>query len=193
MACFGRSGRGCWCERAASVFQKLFWQPRLREWVSSARAFCGEAANRRPANSCTPPCDSPNALGMRASTLSLRPWHQLLQSRSRAPSLRFTFASASARQVSCGHGPLHLVQRPLSLLQHRAYHSAHVHQDEPTIYALSTASGKAAIAVIRISGSACRQVLRLCVDQQHATHCATDIRKALSLDSLPKATIRDTS
>ena len=32
---------------------------------------------------------------------------------------------------------------------------------QPTIYALSTASGRAAIAVIRISGSACRQVSKI--------------------------------
>ncbi|KAF1939188.1 tRNA modification GTPase mss1 mitochondrial precursor [Clathrospora elynae] len=47
------------------------------------------------------------------------------------------------------------MRRPLSGLQRRLYHSNH---DEPTIYALSTASGKAAIAVIRVSGPACRQI-----------------------------------
>ncbi|KAF9701165.1 hypothetical protein EKO04_000316 [Ascochyta lentis] len=48
--------------------------------------------------------------------------------------------------------PLH---RPVSLTQRRQLHSP---TEEPTIYALSTASGKAAIAVIRISGPACRQI-----------------------------------
>jgi tRNA modification GTPase len=43
----------------------------------------------------------------------------------------------------------------VSLIQHRQLHS---HHEEPTIYALSTASGKAAIAVVRVSGPACRQV-----------------------------------
>ena len=40
-------------------------------------------------------------------------------------------------------------------MHHRQLHS-HLH--EPTIFALSTASGKAAIAVIRISGPACAQI-----------------------------------
>ncbi|KAF2128878.1 tRNA modification GTPase mss1 mitochondrial precursor [Dothidotthia symphoricarpi CBS 119687] len=49
------------------------------------------------------------------------------------------------------------VQQPLKSPQYRLYHSSSLSYEEPTIYALSTASGKAAIAVIRISGPACRQ------------------------------------
>ncbi|KAF3050887.1 mitochondrial splicing system protein [Didymella keratinophila] len=41
---------------------------------------------------------------------------------------------------------------------HTARHAIHARLHEPTIYALSTASGKAAIAVIRISGPACAQI-----------------------------------
>ena len=47
------------------------------------------------------------------------------------------------------------MRRPMS---HTQYRHCHSQVEEPTIYALSTASGKAAIAVIRISGPACRQV-----------------------------------
>ncbi|KAJ4287536.1 hypothetical protein N0V90_012239 [Kalmusia sp. IMI 367209] len=42
--------------------------------------------------------------------------------------------------------------------QGRKVHSSHPTVEEPTIYALSTASGRAAIAVIRVSGPACRRV-----------------------------------
>ncbi|KAL1653564.1 mitochondrial splicing system protein [Didymella pomorum] len=59
--------------------------------------------------------------------------------------------------VDTGHASRSL-RRPLSgtgVEHHRQFHS---HFHEPTIYALSTASGKAAIAVIRISGPACAQI-----------------------------------
>ncbi|UPX18482.1 mitochondrial splicing system protein [Ascochyta rabiei] len=46
---------------------------------------------------------------------------------------------------------------PVTLIQHRRFQSG---VEEPTIYALSTASGKAAIAVIRLSGPACRQIYK---------------------------------
>lgn len=42
--------------------------------------------------------------------------------------------------------------------QRRFLHPSHTHVQEPTIYALSTAPGRAAIAVIRVSGPACKQV-----------------------------------
>ncbi|KAF1961097.1 P-loop containing nucleoside triphosphate hydrolase protein [Byssothecium circinans] len=48
----------------------------------------------------------------------------------------------------------------LSIPQRRHSHLDGSHIDDPTIYALSTASGKAAIAVIRISGPACRQIYK---------------------------------
>ncbi|KAH7371976.1 GTP-binding protein TrmE N-terminus-domain-containing protein [Pyrenochaeta sp. MPI-SDFR-AT-0127] len=58
---------------------------------------------------------------------------------------------------------LHRARNSLSLAQYRPYYSSITTQDEQTIYALSTAPGKAAIAVIRISGPACRQIYeRLC-------------------------------
>ncbi|KAF2119151.1 GTP-binding protein TrmE N-terminus-domain-containing protein [Lophiotrema nucula] len=56
------------------------------------------------------------------------------------------------------HGITYSPRGPLSLSQGRLHHSALSARDEPTIYALSTASGRAAIAVIRISGPACRQI-----------------------------------
>ncbi|KAF2016652.1 P-loop containing nucleoside triphosphate hydrolase protein [Aaosphaeria arxii CBS 175.79] len=49
---------------------------------------------------------------------------------------------------------------PLGLTHIRFSHFQHWQQDEPTIYALSTASGRAAIAVIRISGPAVSHVYR---------------------------------
>jgi hypothetical protein len=152
--------RDCRCERAER-HPEIILAAKTSRVGPSARAFCGEGANHRPANNRTPPCDNPIALGMRALTSSLRCCHQLIQSRSRAASFSIALPPAGARQAGSGHGAHRSIQRPLSLLQHRRYHYAHTPQDEPTIYALSTASGKAAIAVIRISGSACRQVLRL--------------------------------
>ena len=56
------------------------------------------------------------------------------------------------------HATADTVRRPLSHLQCRLYQTEHVSCEEPTIYALSTASGRAAIAVIRVSGPACREV-----------------------------------
>ncbi|KAF2491819.1 P-loop containing nucleoside triphosphate hydrolase protein [Lophium mytilinum] len=52
-------------------------------------------------------------------------------------------------------------RRPLSPKSHRNYHTGNssvIHHEDSTIYALSTAPGKAAIAVIRISGPACLQI-----------------------------------
>ncbi|KAH9878796.1 hypothetical protein IAQ61_002070 [Plenodomus lingam] len=46
----------------------------------------------------------------------------------------------------------------LKPVHQRQYHASTPLHDDPTIYALSTAPGRAAIAVIRISGSACRQI-----------------------------------
>ncbi|KAF2183875.1 P-loop containing nucleoside triphosphate hydrolase protein [Zopfia rhizophila CBS 207.26] len=55
------------------------------------------------------------------------------------------------------------MRRPLRQLQRSLYHSSLNNQEDTTIYALSTASGKAAIAVIRISGPAYEQIYqRLC-------------------------------
>ncbi|KAH7117908.1 tRNA modification GTPase mss1 mitochondrial precursor [Dendryphion nanum] len=56
------------------------------------------------------------------------------------------------------HGHYHPIRRPLSLTHVRSAHSNINDFAEPTIYAISTASGRAAIAVIRISGPACTQI-----------------------------------
>ncbi|KAL1795510.1 hypothetical protein ACET3X_005734 [Alternaria dauci] len=72
--------------------------------------------------------------------------------RLRAPRLP---AFSLIRTTSPQCGPRHHVQRILNAHTERAYHTSH---EEPTIYALSTANGRAAIAVIRVSGPACRQI-----------------------------------
>jgi tRNA modification GTPase len=45
-------------------------------------------------------------------------------------------------------------------LSRRIPYSTKLHHDEPTIYALSTASARAAIAVVRVSGPACAQIYK---------------------------------
>ncbi|KAH6642681.1 tRNA modification GTPase mss1 mitochondrial precursor [Boeremia exigua] len=86
---------------------------------------------------------------MRAATLSARSSRQFLRQTCRPARLQRSCLSTCRDAID---QPL---RRPVSLVQRRQFHS---YLDEPTIYALSTASGKAAIAVIRISGPACRQV-----------------------------------
>ncbi|KAH0609742.1 uncharacterized protein H6S33_012288 [Morchella sextelata] len=78
---------------------------------------------------------------------------------------------ATACRRSTGHGTLRfLPQRPLapsrrstrsssSLRPSKPLHEAAPHHDSPsTIFALSTAAGKSAIAVVRISGPACMDI-----------------------------------
>ena len=87
-----------------------------------------------------------------------------------------------ARIASLHHEPLH-VQRALTC-QPRLYHTD---SKEPTIYALSTASGRAAIAVIRASGPACRQVCTLHPMIDFPSLRFVDIRRAMSLYSVSEA------
>jgi tRNA modification GTPase len=61
-------------------------------------------------------------------------------------------------QVFHIHGAPHRCRRAMTQPQRRPYHLRPLNHENSTIYALSTASGKAAIAVIRISGPACIQV-----------------------------------
>lgn len=95
---------------------------------------------------------APSQLGMRAivSALNRTCYHNV-----RSPSIRFVCRYASLNASPTKALPLYRVQRTLRESQRRLYHIDH---GEPTIYALSTASGRAAIAVIRVSGPACRQV-----------------------------------
>jgi hypothetical protein len=190
MACLVRFGRDCRCERVERRLE-IILAAKTSRVGPSARVFCGEAAQRATGlPHRTPPCDNPVALGMRASTPSLRCCRRLLASRSRAALFSISLPPTEARPAFLGHGAHYLIQRPLRQLQRRTYHSTH--HDEPTIYALSTASGKAAIAVIRISGSACRQVLTYTSSPPRTPNSrATDLRRALSLSSLPEATICD--
>ncbi|KAF1844933.1 tRNA modification GTPase mss1 mitochondrial precursor [Cucurbitaria berberidis CBS 394.84] len=62
------------------------------------------------------------------------------------------------RSTPLQYGIKDRIRGPLSTLQYRPHYSNPLRHDEPTIYALSTASGKAAIAVIRASGSACTKI-----------------------------------
>ncbi|KAF2203668.1 P-loop containing nucleoside triphosphate hydrolase protein [Delitschia confertaspora ATCC 74209] len=55
-------------------------------------------------------------------------------------------------------GQFNTAPRHLRRYERRQYHSNISHQEDTTIYALSTATGRAAIAVIRISGPACKQI-----------------------------------
>jgi hypothetical protein len=143
---------------------------------------------------CTPPCHNPIALGMRASIRSFRCRHP-----SRLISKLPALSSHHSIPIEAGraclyNGSHHSIEQPLSLLHRREYHPTAFCQDEPTIYALSTASGKAAIAVIRVSGAACRQVLLFPSSSQlRQTESMPDIQRAMSLDSLPKATSCDSA
>ena len=96
-----------------------------------------------------------NQLGMSAIVAALsrtchrRAWTYLILP-------RHDFSSLSYSRTGALHGaPFHRVRPTLREPQHRLYHADH---DNSTIYALSTASGRAAIAVIRVSGPACKQV-----------------------------------
>jgi hypothetical protein len=94
--------------------------------------------------------------------------------------------SNGSRRSFLHHEPFHGIPHTLRVHQHHLYHSGH---DEPTIYALSTASGRAAIAVIRVSGSACTQVSASPSRKSQHTQCAIDLRGPLPFDDLPKASI----
>jgi hypothetical protein len=96
-----------------------------------------------------------NALGMRAIISSLRRSHNSLPRVYHASISHLSTLSNGPQRSLLHQSPHHATTHTLNACQHRLYHS---NTDEPTIYALSTASGRAAIAVIRVSGSACRQV-----------------------------------
>lgn len=96
-----------------------------------------------------------NQLGMRAKFAALsRICHLRLRDHT-VPS-HYVFNSLNCSRIrALHHKPHHHVQLTLKESQRRVYHANH---EDSTIYALSTAPGKAAIAVIRISGPACNQV-----------------------------------
>jgi hypothetical protein len=98
-----------------------------------------------------------------------------------------------AGPASLRHRILHDVWQLSSLLQHRNYQSTYIRHEDPTIYALSTAPGKAAIAVIRASGPACKTVQLHTILRQSQSNLAIDIQWIVSLDCLPEATLCDTS
>ncbi|CAI6333998.1 unnamed protein product [Periconia digitata] len=72
---------------------------------------------------------------------------------------------------------------------YRQLHSQAISVNEPTIYALSTASGKAAIAVVRISGPACRQIYeRLCPSTAFPKPRYATLRKLYAPNAPPSPT-----
>jgi hypothetical protein len=108
-----------------------------------------------------------------------------IQSRSRPCLIGIASRSLHVTRIlSLRHEPLHHVQRVLTTSQPRLYHTD---TEEPTIYALSTASGRAAIAVIRVSGPACRQVRILHTITHLRPSHVIGIQRAVSLCSLPQA------
>ena len=128
--------------------------------------------------------DAMTQLGMRTVVVSSLRRNQFGQFK--APYLLSTFSTC--RLINA---PLNHIQRALRVPQPRLYHIAH---HEPTIYALSTAAGRAAIAVIRISGPACRQVGQFFQHiSQPAAESSSDIRSTLSLNCLSKAPICDSA
>lgn len=101
------------------------------------------------------------SLGMRALVSPFARGHQQVlktYTRSAAPA---SFAINEPRVAWLPYCLHYNIRRSLSLEQQRKLHVDNAIPTEPTIYALSTASGKAAIAVIRISGAACKQVRRI--------------------------------
>lgn len=73
-------------------------------------------------------------------------------------------------------------------------HDQPVHESGPTIYALSTAPGRAAIAVVRISGPRCLQVRYISyADVKLAKRYHVDIPIVMPGQTFPKATICDTA
>lgn len=131
------------------------------------------------------------ALGMRALILNINASRRLTVGN---PASILSCVHPSIRRFQHGslrHGSSYASFRctPLRLkpIQQRFYHASISNLDEPTIYALSTASGRAAIAVIRISGSACRQVLISVALLSTLSSPALDISSALPNGRIPQA------
>ncbi|KAF2267592.1 P-loop containing nucleoside triphosphate hydrolase protein [Lojkania enalia] len=100
---------------------------------------------------------------MRASIRPLRRIHQISSNKHRL--LTATFVRPPFGRLHGLHYPVVIPnsQRTLGPPHTRLYHYDVFNREDPTIYALSTAPGRAAIAVIRISGPACRQIYqRIC-------------------------------
>lgn len=95
---------------------------------------------------------------MRASIPSLGRIYQLSSRRLQFAAAQSPLVPIEERSWLHRHGTRNSIRSPLSICQTRSHQSSPIHHEQPTIYALSTAPGKAAIAVIRISGPACRQV-----------------------------------
>jgi len=73
-------------------------------------------------------------------------------------SIGLGLVSIGRQQLLHRHGGFQHYRRALTHPQRHPYHPRSFSDEDSTIFALSTASGKAAIAVIRISGPACIQV-----------------------------------
>lgn len=137
---------------------EIFWTlPRFQvgpQTLVSAKtsSVWGERVNQQASISTPYHAVRLRNLGMRAVASLITRIHGLTR-QACAPTLSRSTSLVLAHPSHVLH---HNGRRPLSLPQLRPYHSRLA--GEPTIYALSTASGKAAIAVIRISGPACKQV-----------------------------------
>lgn len=93
---------------------------------------------------------------MRALVLSPRAIHA---ARRRCPAALQYRGTHAAEPASCRRSAWNYQsRRALSHAQQQSCPLSHPPTVEPTIYALSTASGRAAIAVIRVSGPACKRV-----------------------------------
>ena len=136
---------------------KTFWRG-IQDFGGPAAqgpSFAEKERTATRAMQTPPPCErqpNPRALGMRAVIASIRSSRQHLRQIG-GPATRGGLQRSTA--ASGRYAFSHPLRRPLSHTQCRRIHARF---KEPTIYALSTASGKAAIAVVRISGPACRQV-----------------------------------
>lgn len=87
------------------------------------------------------------------------------------------------------HCPLRLPRHAASTAHQRRF----LHPQEPTIYALSTAPGRAAIAVVRVSGPACTRIYKaLCPSRPLPTPRHAALRKLYSPNAPPStATLLD--
>lgn len=91
-------------------------------------------------------------------------------------------------RVLLQHGRHERLSRASHILARHQHHLTRPQSDEPTIYALSTASGRAAIAVIRISGTQCAQVYRaLCPSAFFPTPRHATLRKLYTPHKPPSA------
>jgi hypothetical protein len=116
----------------------------------------GDSTGDSSTQPSTPKWHRQVALVMRALVLSPRALHAARRSCPAALRCRGSPAAEPARvcRNACSHSSRRCVSQALP----RSFGAPRPPAGEPTIYALSTAAGRAAIAVIRVSGPACTRV-----------------------------------